>query len=69
MQKLEVSSDSEKLKAGYQKVMLRQPNQQKVISLENLYEDALEQYGPDGQPEAFTLVANALLNLDEFINK
>ena len=69
MQNLEVSSDSEKLKAGYQKVMLRQPNQQKVISLENLYEDALEQYGPDGQPEAFTLVANALLNLDEFINK
>lgn len=64
----EVSSDKERLTAGYRKVMLRTPDDAKVKVLEKLYQEALTQYGPDQQQAAYTLVANALLNLDEFIN-
>ncbi|MCB0633708.1 MAG: DUF1549 domain-containing protein [Lewinella sp.] len=61
-------SDLDRLKAGYQRVMLHPPDERKVKILKKLYDEALAQYGPDQQSAAFALVANALLNLDEFIN-
>lgn len=69
MQDLDALSEKEKIQAAYQKVMLRQADEGKIASLHKLYEDANERYGSDNQLDAFTLVANALLNLDEFINK
>jgi hypothetical protein len=64
----DLPSDLQRLKAGYEKVMLHPPDERKVAILEKLYRQALDQYGPDQQEAAFALVANALLNLDEFIN-
>ncbi len=69
MHNQDMTSDMDKIRAGYQKVMLRSPDQQKVASLEKLYRDALERFGTDKELDAYTLVANALLNLDEFVNK
>ncbi|MEZ5038383.1 MAG: DUF1549 domain-containing protein [Saprospiraceae bacterium] len=68
LQKLDLPNDRERLKAGYQKVMLRQADEQKIATLEKFYQDMMEQYGPDQPLMALTLVANALLNLDEFVN-
>lgn len=62
-------SDMERLKAGYQKVMLQTADEHKTASLQRLYHDALDEYGSDQKTNAFTLVANTLLNLDEFVNK
>lgn len=69
IQGLEVDSEEERLNAAYQKVMLKEPDEKKLDFLEQLYTDALEQYGADQEKKAYTLVANALLNLDEFVNK
>ncbi len=69
---------------AYRRVMLREPEADKLRSIQNLYDDALAHYQaptePDGigrsvsyqapheaELKALTLVANALLNMDEFI--
>ncbi len=71
---------------AYRRVMLREPEADKLRSIQSLYNDALAHYqaatSPDGigrpvayqlpneaELKALTLVANALLNMDEFITK
>ncbi|WKN41214.1 DUF1553 domain-containing protein [Tunicatimonas pelagia] len=67
---------------GYERVILRKPDDKKVAVLIALYQDALAHYTSEGliqnvvgtelEPinlHALTLVANAMLNLDEFITK
>jgi hypothetical protein len=71
---------------AYRRVMLREPDDNKLRSIQSLYTDALAQYqataAPDGtsrtvayqapdeaELKTLTLVANALLNMDEFITK
>ncbi|MBX2815103.1 MAG: DUF1549 domain-containing protein [Saprospiraceae bacterium] len=55
------------ISTGYQKVMLRPIDQQKLAGLRTFYYDALS--SEDGNKQAaLTLVANAILNLDEFVN-
>ena len=71
---------------AYRRVMLREPEADKLRSIQNLYDDALVHYQAPTQPDgigrsvsyqappeaelkALTLVANALLNMDEFITK
>lgn len=75
--------------AGYQRAMLKEASEEKLLALEKLYNQALSSF--DKQPAeaekfmgkdhkassrqelakdaAFTVVANALLNLDEFLTK
>lgn len=69
IESLNLPSEREKLKTLYQKVMLREAEEQKLSMLQNLYQDAEKEYGQEDQRAAYTLVANALLNLDEFVNK
>lgn len=84
MDTLKVESIAEKLKAGYQKVLLREAHPEKLNSLTTLYEDAQLHYAKESEltssllgnqsPKnedlaALTIVAHALLNLDEFVNK
>ncbi|MFN4145919.1 MAG: DUF1553 domain-containing protein [Runella sp.] len=73
------------LKAGYEKVMLRPASENKLKLLKQFYDEALVQYNKQPQkaerlfnhtlaqrqPEtaALTLVANVMLNLDEFLTK
>ena len=71
---------------AYRRVMLREPDDDKLRSIQSLYNDARAHYqataAPDGvgravayqtpqeaELKALTLVANALLNMDEFITK
>lgn len=73
----------QQLAAGYQRVMLRAPTEAKQAVLYQLYEEAkmhyearpeaIEELLPKQQAAsaklaAYTIVANAMLNLDEFIN-
>ncbi len=70
-----------KLTFAYQKVMCRPPSEEKLKTLMELYEDMKIQYGMDPEaaeelagekdPEkaAMIIVANTLLNMDEFIVK
>nr|WKN35063.1 DUF1553 domain-containing protein [Tunicatimonas sp. TK19036] len=73
---------SQCLQAGYERVMLRTPDAEKIQALELLYQDALHRYQQktmvhpvavgshdSTRLKAFILVANALLNLDEFVTK
>jgi hypothetical protein len=70
------------LQKGYKNVMFRHPDQEKLDVLQLLYQDALNHYKTKNvvsyanvahkdtlRLKAFTLVANALLNLDEFLTK
>lgn len=83
MDTLEAYNDLDRLKAGYQKVMLRKISADKLNALSTLYEDAKLHYqqesalttqllanqaSTDQQLAALTIVAHALLNLDEFVN-
>jgi hypothetical protein len=66
---LDLPSEREKFEQAYRKVMLRPPNREKINVLLKLYEEASSNYGKENQLASYTLVANTLLNLDEFINK
>ena len=84
MDTLKVESVTERLEAGYEKVLLRAIDPEKLKDLAILYEDAQLYYAKEseltgsllGNPSpkneqlaALTIVAHALLNLDEFVNK
>ncbi len=75
-----------RLADGYRRVMLRDPDTDKLRAIENLFTDALAHYQAAAAPDsigqsvayrapdeaelkALTLVANTLLNMDEFITK
>ena len=83
MDTLTVDRELDRIKAGYQKVMLRTPDSAKLQDLYTLYEDAKKHYAKEStlamelvakkspqkeQLAALTMVAHALLNLDEFVN-
>lgn len=89
MQK-EGGGDSKKIISyGYKKLMLKNPSVEKVVALEKLYQEALQNFnkkpaeavkfmavnaGESKDPSltskaAYMVVANALLNLDEFLTK
>lgn len=70
------------LQKGYESVMFRAPDVERLDALQLLYQDALNHYktrkpsnstaiseGETARLKAFTLVANALMNLDEFVTK
>ncbi|MEM6843090.1 MAG: DUF1553 domain-containing protein [Bacteroidota bacterium] len=72
----------EGLKQGYEQVMLRSPGTEKLEVLLALYEDALDHYQQKTlvqkaaftrddpvRLKALTLVANTMLNMDEFVTK
>lgn len=74
----------EKLIKGYEQVLLRKPSMEKLASLEQAYWEARELYqeqvalrqeliadqsSPSESLAAFVVLANAMLNLDEFVNK
>lgn len=68
----------EQIRAGYNRALLRDPSSSKLSILEGLYGDAVDRYASvdqQGKPRAsdprlaaMTIVATALLNLDEFVN-
>jgi hypothetical protein len=75
---------SQKLKLGYERMMIRPLAQDKLILLKSLYDQALEKYRedpnlvcemfpdeehPDSKLAAMTLTVNAMFNLDETITK
>jgi hypothetical protein len=71
---------SQKITAGYEKVMFKKPLSAKLDLLQQLYVQAKQQrrhrtnvrlagYQPETDLAALTLVANALLNLDETLTK
>lgn len=89
MQK-EGAGDSKKIISyGYQKLMLKNPSAEKVVALEKLYKEALQNFNKKPaeaakfmavnasdlkdpsltSKAAYMVVANALLNLDEFLTK
>ncbi len=83
MDTLTVNNEVDRLKAGYQKVLLRTPDAVKLQYLFTLYQEAKAQYQKksnlamelvakkspqQAQLAALTMVAHALLNLDEFVN-
>ncbi len=74
------------LREGYERVLFRTPDVEKLKALQLLYEEALGHYSKEYHKEklahtvavtqddtirikAFTLVANALLNIDDFVTK
>jgi hypothetical protein len=77
------SPPKEQIRTGYKSILIRDISDQKLTVLEGLYEEALREYNGDkaaatklaaeknATPElaAMTIVANALLNLDEVITK
>ena len=77
------SQPKEQIRSGYKSILVRDISDQKLAVLEGLYEEALREYKEDkaaatklaaeknATPElaAMTIVANALLNLDEVITK
>lgn len=68
----------EQIRAGYSLALFRDPPAEKISILESLYGKAIDRYASadqqgvarssDPKHEAMTIVATALLNLDEFIN-
>lgn len=80
---IEGKTAKEKISAGYYRIMFHPIADDKLVPLLNLYDEALEEYEKDNDalkkliskndatPElaAMTVVANALLNLDEVITK
>lgn len=83
MDTLTVEHELDRINAGYQKVMLRTPNIDKLQDLFTLYTEAKSHYKKEltlattlvkknapqeEQLAALTMVAHALLNLDEFVN-
>ncbi|MFK7982267.1 MAG: DUF1553 domain-containing protein [Saprospiraceae bacterium] len=83
MDTLTVDSELDRLKMGYQKVLLRPPNDAKLQDLFTLYKEAKKHYKKESalavnlvakqtpkkeELAALTMVAHALLNLDEFVN-
>lgn len=79
----EGSGPAEQIKAGYKRLLVREMPEGKVEIFSDLYQDALKRYQndkeasklltatEDGSPRlaAMTVVANAMLNLDEVVMK
>ncbi|MEK6781545.1 MAG: DUF1553 domain-containing protein [Bacteroidota bacterium] len=77
------NTTEERISSGYQAALFHSISERKLAVLTTLYNDAVDQYKKDNkaaqhllktenaQPEAaaMTIVANAILNLDEFITK
>jgi len=77
------STPQAQIKAGYKDLLIRDLSDQKLVVLERLYESALKRYAssltaskeltaidnPSPALAAMTIVANAMLNLDEVITK
>jgi hypothetical protein len=77
------SVPKEQIRSGYRNILIRDISDQKLTVLEGLYNEALQKYTKDSlaaeklaaeknatpQLAAMTIVANALLNLDEVITK
>jgi len=73
----------EQIRAGYKIVLVRDMPEQKLVVLKGLYDEALKRYNTDATSAkkltavdetspplaAMTIVANALLNLDEVVTK
>jgi murein L,D-transpeptidase YafK len=73
----------EQIKAGYKMMLVREMPEKKLAVLNGLYENALQQYKKDSdatlkltkreasssQLAAMTIVASAMLNLDEVLTK
>ena len=69
------------IQAGYYRVMFRDIDQSRLDALEQLYQQASKNYLTNDlvhsvrfddreiEKKSFTVVANALLNLDEFLTK
>lgn len=68
----------EQIRAGYRQALLHDPSSSKLSILEGLYGEAIDRYASvdqqgqattsDPRLAAMTIVATALLNLDEFVN-
>jgi len=76
---MEAGNDArEQIRAGYRMALFRDPSAEKLSILESLYGRAIDRYASadqqglarsgDPKHDAMTVVATALLNLDEFIN-
>ena len=63
----------DKINAGYHSIFQKYPNKQKTMLLTQLFQEALLDLKRKKKenPEyfAFTLTANAMMNLDEFLTK
>ena len=69
MEKYPATSVAEKIAGGYQKIMLRKIDGKKLESLLELWKNIKDQENSEDLLKGYALVANAILNLDEFINK
>jgi len=67
----EAGDDSEQaIRYAYRRALLKEPRSEDLKSLERLYHDSLADFqGTDASEKALTLVANAILNLDDFLTK
>ena len=81
----ENTSVQEKIKHGYEKILGRAITKQKLDILENLYHEAVQHYQKDkasaakilggdeknakAESAALVIVANVMMNLDEFVTK
>jgi hypothetical protein len=79
----EGTSSTQQIKAGYKLILVRDMPEKKLMILNGLYEEAVERYNKDSAASnkltatdksnpslaAMTVVASALLNLDEVITK
>ncbi|MEM8967869.1 MAG: hypothetical protein AAGE93_15730 [Bacteroidota bacterium] len=75
------SGVSEQLQFGYERAIIRDADQSKLDQLETLYQEAQQYYrenpeeitkmagNDDADLAALTVVANVILNLDEFVTK
>lgn len=77
------------IEAGYRRIMFKKPSKDKIVALEKLHQQALENFKSDPEKAAnfigeslkdkneeelvlqaaYMVIANALLNLDEFLTK
>ena len=73
MEKVNSKNIEDKINEGYHTIFQKYPNERKTALLTQLYQEALTDLRKKKKknPEyfAFTLTANAMLNLDEFLTK